>query len=144
MAVFCTPLMGFTSATSILRGRAWCLLGWLTAMCPAVGGNGGQAKVGELEETVAQLTTRIAELMSEKATLDSRVGILNRVLRMREEHIETLQRKGTTTVHCPLAATLLICLLITSPISIYRLLIVLVVSRDCGLPSTACGKLQCW
>lgn len=60
-----------------------------------------QAKVGELEETVSQLTTRIAELMSEKAALDSRVGILNRVLRMREEHIETLQRKGATSVRLP-------------------------------------------
>lgn len=60
-----------------------------------------QAKVGELEETVSQLTTRIAELMSEKAALDSRVGILNRVLRMREEHIETLQRKGATSVRHP-------------------------------------------
>ena len=52
-----------------------------------------QNRVAELEEQVKELTGRISGLMSDKAALDSRVGILNRVLRMREEHIEMLQRK---------------------------------------------------
>ena len=65
------------------------------------GRTGAQAKVGELEETVEGLNGRISLLATEKAALDSRVGILTRVLRMREEHIETLQRKETFKVPPP-------------------------------------------
>lgn len=64
--------------------------------------DGAQAKVGELEETVESLNARISQLATEKAALDSRVGILTRVLRMREEHIETLQRKDASRVPPPL------------------------------------------
>lgn len=63
--------------------------------------DGAQAKVGELEETVESLNARISQLATEKAALDSRVGILTRVLRMREEHIETLQRKDASRVPPP-------------------------------------------
>lgn len=59
--------------------------------------------MSELEDKVLELTGRISALMSDKAALDSRIGILNRVLRMREEHIEMLQRKVrpyTSTVTC--------------------------------------------
>lgn len=49
--------------------------------------------MSELEAKVDELNGRIAALLSDKAAMDSRIGILNRVLRMREEHIELLQRK---------------------------------------------------
>lgn len=40
-----------------------------------------------------ELNGRISALLSDKAAMDSRIGILNRVLQMREEHIELLQRR---------------------------------------------------
>jgi hypothetical protein len=42
---------------------------------------------------VDELNGRISALLSDKAAMDSRIGILNRVLQMREEHIELLQRR---------------------------------------------------
>jgi hypothetical protein len=52
-----------------------------------------QSKVNELEGKVDELNGRISALLSDKAATDSRIGILNRVLQMREEHIELLQRR---------------------------------------------------
>ena len=52
-----------------------------------------QAKVSELEQQVDELTQRISLLTSEKANLDSRVNILVRVLRMRDDEIVQLQQK---------------------------------------------------
>lgn len=52
-----------------------------------------QNKVTELEAKVEEQNGRISALVSDKAAMDSRIGILNRVLRMREEHIELLQRR---------------------------------------------------
>ena len=52
-----------------------------------------QAKVSELEQQVDELAQRISLLTTEKANLDSRVNILVRVLRMRDEEIAQLQQK---------------------------------------------------
>jgi len=55
--------------------------------------NGVQAKVSELEQQVDELNQRISLQTTEKANLDSRVNILVRVLRMRDEEIAQLQQK---------------------------------------------------
>ena len=52
-----------------------------------------QAKVSELEQQVDELNQRISLQTTEKANLDSRVNILVRVLRMRDEEIAQLQQK---------------------------------------------------
>ena len=63
-----------------------------------------QAKVSELEQQVDELNQRIALQTTEKANLDSRVNILVRVLRMRDEEIAQLQQKlkvGARSIHSP-------------------------------------------
>ena len=52
-----------------------------------------QAKVSELEQQVDELTQRLSLLTTDKANLDSRVNILVRVLRMRDDEIAQLQQK---------------------------------------------------
>ncbi len=43
---------------------------------------------------MAELTSRMATLTANNDALSSRIGILNRAVRMREEHIEMLQHKA--------------------------------------------------
>ena len=49
--------------------------------------------MSELEQQVDELNQRISLQTTEKANLDSRVNILVRVLRMRDEEIAQLQQK---------------------------------------------------
>ena len=56
-----------------------------------------QAKVSELEQQVDELNQRMSLLATDKANLDSRVNILVRVLRMRDEEISQLQQKLKVT-----------------------------------------------
>lgn len=63
-----------------------------------------QAKVSELEQQVDELAQRITLLSTEKANLDSRVNILVRVLRMRDEEVAQLQQKLKVTPPGPVAA----------------------------------------
>ena len=68
-----------------------------------------QAKVSELEQQVDELNQRISLQTTEKANLDSRVNILVRVLRMRDEEIAQLQQKlkvGPWSIYSPMETAL--------------------------------------